>query len=155
MVKTTDQATKLAKSIIGFILIDIVACVVYMIVFKTSLNRIYSSIMFSQMLVLLLLFETNLPSDIIIILRELSYSLLAFGFIIPDALNYSYPGCSPYDRKLNLCSTMKLMRIEARGAINNLIAPLFIFIFMGSIHSVVSLIYYKIRKAQVDVIHFV
>jgi hypothetical protein len=147
-----SQEIKQAKTIIGFFITDVIISIVYTIIFKTSMNRIYTSITFAQMLVLLLLFETNLPNGIIIILRELSSFLLSFEFMVPSTLKYPYPGCSLYDRKLNLCSTMKLLRFESRAAINNLIFPLIIFFIMGFIHSVVALIYYRFRKTKFDVI---
>jgi hypothetical protein len=66
-------------------------------------------------------------------------------------LKYSYPGCGFYDRKLNLCSTMELMKFESRAAYNNIIAPLIFFILMLIIHAVISLIYYTVKRTQIKV----
>jgi hypothetical protein len=66
-------------------------------------------------------------------------------------MKYSYPECGFYDRKLNLCSTMELMKFESRAAYNNIIAPLVFFVIMLIIHAVISITYYTVRRSQIKV----
>jgi hypothetical protein len=80
MIETSADAESHALKIIVLVCTEVVLSIFYMCISKTSMNRIYSLITFVQMLILLLLFETNLPNDIIMMLRELSSFLLFFEF---------------------------------------------------------------------------
>jgi len=151
LVDSSSKAKSLSYITYSLIIIELILGLIYVIFSKGSINGLFITICYAQMLVLFLMFDASLPNNILGYLFEISGVLLHLSFIPKVLLEISYPNCNQAVRKLDLCLITNLMGFESRSSINTLVLHFLFFCCLIIFQSVVFILLHRARKQQTGV----